>query len=138
MAEERIPLVEDSMATVGYVGHLAFGCSHDRLHSNWCLPSCCDGEESEASTSYTQESLSSLEESFCEITTSEAESFCISDEDAERLDWIVEGAYCRSPSKVFCKASREPVEMDSLLLLDKDLIAADEVPEGRSMVVIAS
>ena len=76
------------------------------------------------------EQPSSDEESFYEITTSEAESFCSSDEeDAERLNFIIEGAFSGSPAKL---SYTEPALRDSLLLLDKDLVYSGEVPEGKS------
>ena len=49
-----------------------------------------------------EEQISSFEESFHKITTSEAESFCSSDEeDAERLSLVSEGAFAGSPAKAF-------------------------------------
>lgn len=94
-----------------------------------------------AAGSYTlgEEYCSSEEESFREITTSEAETFCSSDEDdAERLNLIIEGAFGSSPAKVFSKTSRryvEPAQRDSVLLLDKDFIDNDaEFSEGRPVV----
>ena len=64
--------------------------------------------EQEKKVQFVDESYDSTsEESFCETTTSEAERFCTSDEeDAERLDWVLEGAYCRSPAKDISRGSQ--------------------------------
>jgi len=67
------------------------------------------------------------EESFFEITTSEADSLRYSssdDEDASRLDLIIQGAYCCNPS-YFSLLTSEAAERNSLLLFDKDLCDGD-------------
>lgn len=66
----------------------------------------------------TEVSSEEEDESFCEITTSEGESYCTSDdEDETRLHLLIEG-YAYSPVKIFAK---DAVQRSSLLLLDKDL-----------------
>ena len=61
----------------------------------------------------------SEDKSFHEITTSEGESYCTSDdEDEMRLQLLMEGSYAYSPKKFFVK---DAVQRNSLLLLDKDL-----------------
>ena len=65
---------------------------------------------------------SSDDESFREITTSEGESFCSSDEeDATRLELL----YQSVPPSV--EARLDPVERSSLLWLDKDLLDSEEL-----------
>ena len=62
---------------------------------------------------------SSEDESFHELTTSEGESYCTSDdEDEMRLHLLMEGSYAYSLKKYFAK---DAVQRNSLLLLDKDL-----------------
>ena len=68
--------------------------------------------------------LMSDEESFCEITTSEADSLSSSDDDdAEKLELVLQSAYACSPKKY--KLTNDPVLRNSLLLLDKDFIEAE-------------
>ena len=71
----------------------------------------------------TQES----DKEYCEIFTSEAESFATSDEDdAEILQMALEGAYTCSPCK---RSIIDPAERSSYLLYDKDLMDGSE--DGR-------
>ena len=77
---------------------------------------------------------SSAEDSFCEITTSEGESFHSSDdEDAERWQMFLEQAYVTSPHRLSRTVS--PAQRTSLLLLDKDLVDSDELSEGECVHV---
>jgi len=67
------------------------------------------------------------EESFYEITTSEADSLGYSssdDEYASRLDMIIQGAYSCNPS-YFSSLTSGAAERNSLLLFDKDLCDGD-------------
>ena len=76
-------------------------------------------EDSTQHESYYSDSDSESE--FYEITSSEAESVCSSDEeDAERLEVVLEGAYTCSPKLYQC-SSLDPAERSSLLLFDKDI-----------------
>ena len=71
-------------------------------------------EESEEFAENTSES------DFYEVSSSEADYYSTSDdEDAERWEALLEGAYACSPS-VFKHSTIDPVERTSLLLLDKD------------------
>ena len=64
------------------------------------------------------------DEEFYEIITSEGESFVTSDEeDAEFLQVALENAYTCSP----LKQTRDPAEMSSYLLLDKDFCEDDDL-----------
>ena len=68
---------------------------------------------------------SSSGDEFCEITTSEAESFCTSEEeDAELLEMALDGAYSCNPS-LFSKCALDPAERSSLLLLEKDFLDSE-------------
>ena len=63
---------------------------------------------------------SSAEDSFCEITTSEGETFNSSDdEDANRWQVLLEQAYTSSPDRLSSSAV-DPAQRSSLLFLDKD------------------
>ena len=63
---------------------------------------------------------SSAEDSFCEITTSEGESFnSLDDEDANRWQILLEQAYMSSPNQILSSAV-DPAQRSSLLFLDKD------------------
>ena len=65
--------------------------------------------------------LSSDEESFYEITTSEADSLSSSDnDDSEKLELVIQSAYASSPMKH--KLENDPVSRNSLLLWDKDFM----------------
>ena len=67
------------------------------------------------------DSDSGSESDFCEITSSEPESVCTSDEeDAERLEVVFEGAYTCSPT-LYHSSLLDPAERSSLLFLDKDI-----------------
>ena len=69
----------------------------------------------------TSDSDSDSESDFYEITSSEPESICSSDEeDAERLEVVFEGAYTCSPT-LYQSSSLDPAERSSLLFLDKDI-----------------
>ena len=69
-------------------------------------------------------------ESFCEITTSKADSLSSSDDDkAEKLELLVQSPYACSPKK--CKLENDPVLRNSLLLLDKEFIGA----EGMQLII---
>ena len=68
----------------------------------------------------TSDSGSDSESDFYEITSSEPESICSSDEDAERLEVVLEGAYTCSPT-LYQSSSLDPAERSSLLFLDKDI-----------------
>ena len=73
------------------------------------------------------------EESFCEITTSEADSLSSSDDDdAEKLELVLQSAYVCSPNKR--KFQNDPVLRNSLLLWDKDFI--DSESEGTQVIAI--
>ena len=62
---------------------------------------------------------SDSESDFYEITSSEPESICSSDEeDAERLEVVLEGAYTCSPT-LYQSSKLDPAERSSLLFLDK-------------------
>ena len=70
--------------------------------------------------------LLSSEESFAEIVTSEGDTFLSSDEEDEmRVQTILEGVYSCN-SALFRSDHVDPVEKESLLLLDKDLLDSDE------------
>ena len=70
--------------------------------------------------------LSSSEESFVEIVTSEGDMFLSSDEEDEmRVQTILEGVYSCNP-ELFRSDYVDLVEKESLLLLDKDLLDSDE------------
>ena len=70
--------------------------------------------------------LSNSEESFAEIVTSEGDPFLSSDEEDEmRVQTILEGVYSCNPA-LFRSDHVDPVEKESLLLLDKDLLDSDE------------
>ena len=86
----------------------------------------------------TDEDFSSSDESLREIvTTSEAESFSSSDEeDAERVEMILERAYTCSPSFFSRPSPLDPMERNSLLLLDKDLLDDGEMNEGVCVCVV--
>ena len=69
----------------------------------------------------------SSEESFFELTTTENESYSSSgEEDANRLQLVLERAYACSK-----QASVDPVLRSSALLQDKDLLTDDYPSEGR-------
>ena len=70
---------------------------------------------------------SSSDESFCEIITSSEEELLLSsdEEDETRLQTILEGVYSCNPA-LFLTDHVDPVEKESLLLLDKDLLDSDE------------
>ena len=69
----------------------------------------------------------STEDSFCEITTSEGESYNSSDdEDANSWEVLLEQAYTSSPDW-FSSSAVDPAQRSSLLFLDKDLIDSDEL-----------
>ena len=77
---------------------------------------------------------SSAEDSFCEITTSEGETFHSSDDkDAERWQMFLEQVYITSPHRLSRTVS--PAQRTSLLLLDKDLVDSDELSEGECVRV---
>ena len=62
------------------------------------------------------------EESFCEITTSKADSLSSSDDDdTEKLELVLQSAYACSPKKY--KLTNDPVLR--IPLLDKDFIEAE-------------
>ena len=68
----------------------------------------------------TSDSSSSEDDSFHEITTSEGESYCTSDdEDDARFQLLMKGSYAYSPRENLF--SKDAVQRNSLLLLDKDL-----------------
>ena len=82
-----------------------FKCSHEEF---------CESEDY----------LNSDEESFFEITTSEADSLSSSDnDDAKKLEIAWLSAYSCSPKKLHLK--NEPMLRNSLLLLDKDFIKSE-------------
>ena len=87
----------------------------------------CDTVGCSSDTRYENNQSSSEEESFYEITTSEADSLRGSssdDEDASRLDLIIQGAYSCNPS-YFSSVTTEAAQRNSLLLFDKDLRDGD-------------
>ena len=63
----------------------------------------------------------------CEITSSEAESVWSTsgEEDAERLEAVLEGVYSCSPS-LFRSSGLDPAERSSLLVLDKEIGESEE------------
>ena len=67
------------------------------------------------------------DEEFREITSSEAESgwSTSGEEDAERLEAVLEGIYSCSPS-LFRSSGLDPAERSSLLLLDKEIGESEE------------
>ena len=74
---------------------------------------------------------SDSESDFYEITSSEPESICSSDEeDAERLEVVLEGAYTCSPT-VYQSSNLDPAERSSLLFLDKDIGESGESGDER-------
>ena len=69
---------------------------------------------------------SSSDESFVEIITSEEDLFLSSDEEDEtRLQTMLEGVYSCNPA-LFLSDRVDPVEKESLFLLDKYLLDSDE------------
>lgn len=67
----------------------------------------------------TSDSGSDSESDFYEITSSKPESICSSDEeDAERLEVVLEGANTCSPT-LYQSSSLDPAERSSLLFLDR-------------------
>ena len=69
----------------------------------------------------TSDSGSDSESDFYEITSSKPESICSFDEeDAERLEVVLEGANTCSPT-LYQSSSLDPAERSSLLFLDKDI-----------------
>ena len=80
--------------------------------------------ENESDSEDSEENIDSGEE-FYEITTSEGEPYDTSDEeDAEFLQLALESAYACSPRK-----AREPAELSSYLLLDKDFVEDDDIDD---------
>ena len=78
-------------------------------------------EEGMADSAQHETSDSDSESDFYEITSSEPESVCSSDEeDAERLEVVLEGAYTCSPT-LYRSSNLDPAERSSLLFLDKDI-----------------
>lgn len=70
--------------------------------------------------------VSSSDESFAEIVTSEEDLFSSSDEEDEmRLQMMLEGIHSCNPT-LFSFDYIDPVGKESLLLLDKDLLDSDE------------
>ena len=70
--------------------------------------------------------VSSSDESFVEIITSEEDLFSSSDEEDEaRLQMMLEGIHSCNPA-LFSSDYIDPVGKESLLLLDKDLLDSDE------------
>lgn len=68
----------------------------------------------------------SSDESFVEIITSEEDLFSSSaEEDETRLQMMLEGVHSCNPA-LFSSDRVDPVERESLLLLDKDLLDSDE------------
>ena len=64
---------------------------------------------------------------FCEITTSDPDSYSSSDEEtAEMLEFALEGTYTCSPS-LFLNGREDPAERTSLLYLDKDLMDSESM-----------
>ena len=93
-------------------------------------------EAAREGSEHEEDDHSSAEDSFCEITTSEGESFNSSDdEDANRWQVLLEQAYTSSPDR-FSSLAVDPAQRSSLLLLDKDFIDSDELSEGRCVVVL--
>ena len=95
----------------------------------------CSYEEFFESEDY----LNSDEESFFEITTSEADSLSSSDnDDAEKLEIALQSAYSCSPKKLRLK--NEPMLRNSLLLLDKDFIESEGslVTTFNKLIIIIS
>ena len=86
-----------------------------------------DVVSSSSGTRFQNNEESSSEESFYKLTTSEADSLGASssdDEDASRLDLIIQGAYSCN-SSYFSSVATEPAQRNLLLLLDKDLRDGD-------------
>ena len=79
--------------------------------------------------------MTGSESEFYEITSSEAESICTSDEeDAERLEVVLEGAYTCSPN-LYQYSSLDPAERSSLLFFDKDIgESGDECKCGNTVL----
>ena len=76
---------------------------------------------------YENNQSSSKEESFYEITTSEADLLRGSssdNEDVSRLDLIIQGAYFCNPSS-YSSVATEAAQRNSLLLFDKNLRDSD-------------
>jgi len=69
--------------------------------------------------------VSSSDESFIEIFTSEDLFLSSNEEDEMQLQMILEGVYSCNPA-LFLSDRIDPVEKESLLLLDKDLPDSDE------------
>ena len=79
-----------------------------------------------SSDNKSKDSNSEDEESFYEITTSEAESLgsTSDDEDLSKLDVVLQGAYSCNPA-YFTSHARDAAQRNSLLLLDKDFRDSD-------------
>ena len=76
------------------------------------------------------------ESDFCEIFSSETEFYnTLDEEDAEKLEVLLEGAYTCSPS-LFKSSTSDPVERTSLLLLDKDFYSNSEYERKLSYIYI--
>jgi len=80
-----------------------------------------------AAASTDEEGLTNDE--YTESSSDEDFSWSEDEEDAEMLQSIFEGVYCSSLAK--CSAKNDPVERDSYLLFDKDLMENETGDEGN-------